>query len=100
MLGDSDSIRPKLYTEKLVGGTKACVGFVTDSLSGAYVPNTVLNEDVRDNVGGCLQIIAAYRKRLDEPRYGELTYRTKNKRVDWDKVVYPAPYEYIPVPGN
>ncbi len=100
MLGDSDSIRPKLYTEKLVGGTKACVGFVTDSLSGAYVPNTVLNEDVRDNVGGCLQILAAYRKRLDEPRYGELTYRTKNKRVDWDKVVYPAPYEYIPVPGN
>lgn len=98
MLGEPGSIRPKLYTEKLIGGTKACVGFVTDSLSGAYVPNTVLNEDIRDNVGGWLQIIATYRKKLDEPRYGELTYRAK--KVDWDKVAYPAPYEYIPVPRD
>ncbi len=96
MLGDCGSVRPKLYTEKLVGGEKACVGLVTDALTGSYVPNTVLKEDIRDNVAECLRVIAVYRKELYEEKYAELTFRAK--KTDWDRVIYPEAYGYLPVP--
>ncbi|MCD7834660.1 MAG: PBECR4 domain-containing protein [Lachnospiraceae bacterium] len=46
MVGDFNSFHPKLYTEKVAGGTKAYIGFVKDVLSGEYVPNTVVKEDI------------------------------------------------------
>jgi len=45
MIGEYNSSKPRLYTERLAGGTSACVGFVTDSISRLYVPNTILKED-------------------------------------------------------
>ena len=93
MLGNCGSLRPKLYTEKLAGSTKACMGFVKDALTGAYVPNTVLNADIRDNVSDRVRIIATFRKSLDEEKYTELTYRAK--KVDWEKAVYPDEYAYL-----
>ena len=46
MVGDFNGCNPKLYTEKLAGGVKACLGFVKTHRA-EYVPNTVLNTDIR-----------------------------------------------------
>lgn len=93
MIGDYNSVKPKLYTEKLAGGTKACLGFLVDKMSGQYVPNTVLNEDIRKNVTSYVRVIAVYRKNAEEKRYKEVTYRAKD--IDWANVQYPDRYGYL-----
>lgn len=93
MIGSYASTKPKLYTEKLAGGTKACVGFVLDAITKGYVPNTVLKEDIRNHVNDYVRVIAIYRKNKTEEKYRELTYRAK--KVDWSSIKYPDPYGYI-----
>ena len=95
MIGEYNSAKPRLYTEKLAGGAKACMGFVIDSVSGQYVPNTVLKEDLRDNVRDYRRVIAVYRKRKGDKEYHELTY--KAKKVDWSEVTYPDELSYLTV---
>lgn len=46
MVGDFNGCNPKLYTEKLAGGVKACLGFIKTHRA-EYVPNTALNTDIR-----------------------------------------------------
>ena len=47
MLGDYNGSRINLYTNKVTGNVKGCLGFVKDSRLNTYVPNTVLKEDIR-----------------------------------------------------
>ncbi len=96
MVGDFSSMRPKLYTEKLAGGTKACVGFVKDKESGEYIPNTVLKEDIRNNVSDYVRVIVTYRKKISEEKYSEIVYFTR--KIDWSKAVFSEEYSYLPVP--
>ena len=93
MIGDYNSNKPKLYTEKLAGGVKACMGFVSDSASGFYVPNTVLKEDIRDNVNNWLRIIAIFRKPVADKKYAEITYLAK--KTDWARVCVPDRFGYL-----
>ncbi len=97
MVGDFDSYNPKLYTEKLAGGVKACLGFVRNE-NGEYIPNTALNVDIRTVIKFSKQVIATYRKKKDEPFYQELVY--KSKKIDWDTVVFPKEYSYLFKPNN
>ena len=46
MVGDYNSVRSMLYTEKLAGNTTACLGFIFQD--GFYIPNTALEEDIRN----------------------------------------------------
>ena len=85
MIGDYNSSKPKLHTDKLAGGVKACMGFVPDDESRRYVPNTVLNDWVR--------VIAVYRKPIKEQQYQELTYKAKG--VDLSSIKLPKEYHYI-----
>ena len=94
MIGDYNSMNPRLYTEKLVGGVKACVGFVLTAPSGRYVPNTVLKVDIRDYVTNTARVIAVFRKSKADELYAELTYKAKN--VDWSSVQYPKEFAYLP----
>lgn len=96
VVGNFCSLRPKLYTEKLAGGTKGCMGFCVDVLTHNYVPNTVLNEDVRNNVNEWARVIAVYRKEISESEYIEPTYFAK--KVDWDSIDFPTQYAYLPKP--
>lgn len=96
MLGDYNMSQPKLYTEKIAGGVKACVGFVRDGGVGRYVPNTVLEEDIRKRVNRPDRIILTYRKKRGEERYSEIVYSAK--KVDWSRVKLPKDYEYLPLP--
>lgn len=91
MIGDYNSCTPKLYTDKLVGGVKACIGFL--SLEDKYVPNTVLKVDIRDYVARTLQVIAIYRKDKSSDKYDEITY--KQSKIDWEIVKYPDEIMYL-----
>lgn len=92
MIGDYNSNNPKLYTEKLVGSVKACVGFI-ETDTERYVPNTVLRVDIREYASNIVQVIAVYRKNRFDAVYGELTY--KSKKVDLNTIQFPDEYSYL-----
>lgn len=96
MVGDYNLAQPKLYTEKIAGSVSACIGFVRDSRSGRYVPNTVLNSDVRQMVKSADRIVLTFRKRREEAQYTEIVYTAK--KVEWSAIVLPEPYTYLPLP--
>lgn len=93
MIGDFHSDKPKLLTEKLAGGQTACMGFVRNSTSDRFVPNTVIKDDIRKHTLKPLRVIACYRKYRGDARYGEITYLAKG--IDWEAVEYPAAYAYL-----
>lgn len=93
MIGTYNSSKPYLYTDKIAGSTKACIGFVIDSIQGCYVPNTLLKDDIRHNVYSYVQVVAAFRKTTSEQKYNELTYRAK--QIEWDKIKLPEGFEYL-----
>lgn len=93
MIGDYNSYNPKLYTEKLVGGVKACIGFVKTQNRDCFVPNTVLKTDIRDYTKNTARVIAVFRKNIDQQTYEEITY--KAKKIDWTLIQYPENYSYL-----
>lgn len=93
MVGNAISNRPKLYTEKLTGGEKGCMGFVMDKSINKYVPNTTLNEDIRECVEPVNRVIAVFRKNKDDTEYNEITYLAK--KVNWLQLVFPFELEYL-----
>lgn len=98
MVGNINVQKPKLYTEKLAGNIQGCIGFVKDSKSGRYVPNTVLREDIRNNVSHADRIILTYRKSATEDTYSEIVYSAK--KVDWDTFILPEKYSNLPLPNT
>lgn len=97
MVGDFNGCNPKLYTEKLTGGVKACLGFVKTHRA-EYVPNTVLNTDIRTVTKISQQVIATYRRKNSASPYQELVY--KAKKIDWDTIIFPKEYDYLTKPGK
>ena len=93
MIGDYNSNKPRLYTEKLAGGIKACMGFTMDAISGEYVPNTVLKEDLRNNVTEWVRVIGVFRKAITETTYSEVTYLAR--KTDWNRIILPTPFAYL-----
>lgn len=93
IVGDYNSSRPRLYTEKIVGSIQACMGFSFDRKTSEYVPNTVLQEDARDLTSNAVRVIAVFRKDGHAERYEELTY--KAKKLDWKSVRFPEEYDYL-----
>lgn len=93
MIGDYDSMKPRLYTEKVAGSTNACMGFVFDQKTHEYVPNTVVREDIRELTKTALRVIAVYRKENHSDQYEELTY--KAKKVDLSAVEFPEEFAYL-----
>ena len=78
MIGDYNSIQPKLSTEKLAGNNIACIGFVKTESDNIYVPNTVLKADIRDYTKDIARVIAVFRKDKQELYYSECTYKVSN----------------------
>lgn len=93
MIGDYNSSKPRLYTEKVAGSTNACVGFILDQTMQKYVPNTVLQEDVRDMTKSALRVIAVYRKAITAPQYEEQTYTAK--KFGFSDVEFPEKFKYL-----
>lgn len=83
-----------LYTEKIAGGIKGCMGFRTDSVTKRLVPNTVLNKDIRQCTKAPQdRIIATFRKDQAEGVYSEVVYIAK--KVEWNRVKFPEEYTYL-----
>jgi len=90
MIGELGSQKPLLYTEKLAGSVRACVGFVYDADISQYIPNTVLKEDIRDISKNTRRVIAVFRKRTGDKEYAEITYLAR--KVDWSAIRFPDAY--------
>ena len=93
MAGDFSGVRPFLYTEKLVGGVRGGIGLIFDDKRGYYVPNTVINDDIRILTNEKLRIIATFKKGIHETDYKECVYKAKN--VDWKKIKLPTEFEIL-----
>lgn len=88
MIGDYDHFKVNLRTKKLAGSLTACLGFVCEN--EYYIPNTVLNQDIRDiAVKPLNRIIAIYSKTTHDPLYTRLRYLGKG--------ITP---ETLKIPGN
>lgn len=57
-----------------------------------YVPNTVLEGDIRKKVKQADRIVLTYRKKRGEEKYSEIVYAAK--KVDWNKIKLPQGCEY------
>lgn len=93
MIGTLGPGKPYLQTDKIAGGTKACIGFVVDSTQDCYVPNTLLKDNILNIVSSYVRVIATFRKPNSKKEYSECTYRAKN--VEWDKIKLPEKFEYL-----
>lgn len=96
MIGFYNGLQPRLYTERIAGSVKACVGFVKDEDDGRYVPNTVLEGDIRQKVTRPDRILVTYRKKSDTVEYSEIVYAAK--KVDWKTIKVPKEYPYLQLP--
>lgn len=78
IFGDYNESKPKLFTEKLTGNTRGCLGFVPEQESpGFYAPNTVIKEDIRGLVKKPCQLVLVFSKEKDDGLYKNLTYSAK-----------------------
>lgn len=83
----------RLYTEKLAGGVKGCIGFVKAEETLEWVPNTLLNEDIRKISKNGKRVIATYRKQREEEKYTEMVYCAK--KIDWEQLCFPESHAYL-----
>lgn len=80
MIGDYAGTGVDLYTEKVTGTTSACLGLIEKN--GIYIPNTVLQEDIRDIIPKPPgKIFAIFRKDIHQKQYTELTYKSKSSHI-------------------
>jgi hypothetical protein len=76
MCGNFDGSRIKLHTDKIIGNVTASMGFVKDG--NYYVPNTVLEEDMRTvSIHPQQRILAVFRKQIKQEKYADLCYTAK-----------------------
>ena len=87
MMGNYNNTHPLLYTEKLVGGVKWGLGFRNVDGEGEYVPDTLLEGDVRNNIHEAYRIIATYIKTAGEETFTQRVYLAK--KIDYEKLTYP-----------
>lgn len=74
------------------------MGFVRDGGHGRFVPNTVLEGDIRTKVKHADRIILTYRKQRREEQYAEIVFQAK--KVEWEEIVLPDEYSYLPLPQS
>lgn len=96
MIGMYNHSQPLLSTERIAGSVSACMGFVRNDGVGRYIPNTVLQGDIRSLVHVPDRIIVTYRKSSAELKYSEIVYAAK--KMDWTTVRLPADYPDLPLP--
>ena len=95
MMGNYNNSHPLLYTEKLVGGVKWALGFRDVSGTGDYVPDTLLEGDIRNNLRDTYRIIATYIKSSNENTFNQIIYRAK--KIEYDKLRYPEDWGELPL---
>lgn len=87
MMGNYNNSHPLLYTEKLIGGVKWAIGFRCVSGKGDFIPDTLLEGDIRSSVRDTYRIVATYIKHTGEKKFEKMIY--KAKKLECDKLIYP-----------
>lgn len=80
MISTYNGERPKLYTEKLAGNIRGCLGLVKSG--NYYVPNTVLNTDIRDEGINPQRVLFIMQKGTKDKFYKDITYTAKKVLVE------------------
>ena len=68
----------QLYTERIAGNSRGCMGFVFDKNECFLVPNTVLNGNTREMIIDNNQIMAVYKAAINSAKYDTFCYIAKN----------------------
>lgn len=77
MIGNYNGPHIELYTEKIVGTTTACL--CLKQVKDYYIPNSVLNEDIRTIIQKPPgKIYAIFKKPINTSFYTQLTYKSSN----------------------
>ena len=80
MIGNFNGSKIDLYTEKITGTTSACLGLVQSN--NLFIPNSVLNEDIRTLISKPPgKIYAIFKKKIGAPCYTKLTYKKSNLEI-------------------
>lgn len=82
MIGNYNSQKVYLLTEKLIGSVNMCLGFVKEN--NYYIANTALKEDIRNIVEEQERIFLVLKKNIKDSKYNEIVY--KNKNIDSRKL--------------
>ena len=96
MLGTYSGNSYLLMTDKLIGSTIGCVVFIRSEANNLYVPNTVLNGDIRKRVSKSRRILLTYSKNVADDKYSEIVYVAK--KYDFSKLVLCDRFKYLPLP--
>lgn len=72
IIGDYNHTQPKLFTDKLAGNIRGCMGF--DKFGKYYIPKTLLQADIRDITAEPERIIAIFSKNIKDELYNKLLY--------------------------
>lgn len=78
LIADYDNSKINLYTEKIIGNIRCCVGFVKKDKY--YLPNTIIKQDVREisQKQSINKIIAILEKSIKDKQYNCVTYIKKD----------------------
>lgn len=79
MIWDLNDGHLKLETDKITRGTGSCMVFVEDD--GFFVPNAVLNSDMRSVAKNPQRILAILSKKVIETQYEKATYIAKKIEI-------------------
>jgi hypothetical protein len=78
-----------LYTEKLLGNIRGCIGHKKSKNHRFHYPNTLLETDIRNKSAAHYPVLAVYQKLITEPLYNIICYKSKILRdVDYNKLVW------------
>lgn len=76
IIGDYNSQKIYLSTEKLVGNINMCLGFIKEN--NYYIANTALKGDIRNIVEEQGRILLVLKKNIKDKKYSEIVYKSKN----------------------
>ena len=83
MIGDFINGHLKLQTDKLAGSVNSCLGFIkTDNY---YVPNTVLEVDIRQKTSDRQKVLAILSKKVTEVKYNKI--EMVGKKIDINRLL-------------
>lgn len=87
MIGEFHDCKFSLYTDKVVGGSNSCMGFVEDENNKRFfIPNTLLKKDLRDIASRKYRIIATFSKCTTDLLYNCVDYKAKDIYL-FDKIL-------------
>ena len=80
MIGEYTNCKRYLKTQKLIGNIFGAIGFIEKD--GYYIPNTLLNEDIREITISRGKILAILKRDRNEYEYKNIIYIAKNIEID------------------